>query len=65
MICPDCQNKTRVKETRQIEERTNWTKRKRYCPACNKDFWTIEMPATDVNLGAENEQDQVDIDGHL
>jgi transcriptional regulator NrdR family protein len=58
LICPDCQTNTRVKETRKIEERPIWTKRKRYCPACDKDFWTIEMPATDVNIGDENEPER-------
>jgi transcriptional regulator NrdR family protein len=56
VICPDCESNTRVKETRQIEEKPTWIKRRRYCPSCDKTFWTVEMPATDIEIGDENEQ---------
>jgi transcriptional regulator NrdR family protein len=57
VICPDCESNTRVRETRQIEERPTWIKRRRYCPSCDKTFWTVEMPATEIEIGDENEQD--------
>jgi transcriptional regulator NrdR family protein len=55
--CPSCEHHyTKVKETRVIEEQPRWSKRRRVCPECDHMFWTIEMPAEDVNIEAPEEQ---------
>ena len=57
MNCPSCEhNYTKVKETRVIEEQPRWSKRRRICPECGYHFWTIEMPAEDVNIETPEEQ---------
>lgn len=49
MICPECKHHyTKVRETRVITEQPRWIKRRRACPECGYQFWTIEMPAKDV-----------------
>jgi transcriptional regulator NrdR family protein len=58
MNCPECgYDYTKVKETRLVEEYPRWTKRRRVCPECNNQFWSVEMPMVDLdNLqGEENE----------
>lgn len=56
MKCPNCNNEyTRVKETRVIEENPQWVKRRRMCPNCEHQFWTVEMPAEDVVIGGDYE----------
>lgn len=52
MNCPNCENPiTRVKETRVIAEQPRWSKRRRVCTECAYTFWTVEMPAEDVEIG--------------
>lgn len=54
MNCPNCEHDyTKVKETRLIEEHPRWSKRRRVCPECNYQFWTVEMPAEDVVIKEE------------
>jgi transcriptional regulator NrdR family protein len=56
MKCPNCNNEyTRVKETRVIDENPQWSKRRRICPNCEHQFWTVEMPAEDVVIGGDYE----------
>ena len=51
MKCPQCEHHyTKVKETRVIDEHPRWSKRRRVCPECEYQFWTVEMPAEDVNV---------------
>jgi transcriptional regulator NrdR family protein len=51
MNCPNCEHDyTKVLETRVLPEQPRWNKRRRICPNCEQIFWTIEMPAEDVNI---------------
>lgn len=50
MNCPECEHEyTKVKETRMVVEYTRWTKRRRVCLECGHQFWTVEMPMSDLN----------------
>ena len=40
MICPMCKTVTKVIDSRRTGYRT---KRRRICPECGHDFWTIEI----------------------
>jgi transcriptional regulator NrdR family protein len=58
MNCPQCnEGPTRVRETRTLIENTVWVKRRRHCASCDHVFWTVEMPADDVSLETETEND--------
>jgi transcriptional regulator NrdR family protein len=51
MKCPNCNEPaTKVLETRAIPERDQWNKRRRKCLACGFIFWTIELPAEDLEI---------------
>ena len=57
MNCPTCEHhSTKVKETRVRPEQPRWNKRRRVCFECEHQFWSIEMPAEDVQIG-EAEQE--------
>jgi len=32
-----------------VVEYTRWTKRRRVCLKCGHQFWTVEMPMSDLN----------------
>jgi len=50
MNCPECEHEyTKVKETRMVVEYTRWTKRRRVCLECGHQFWTVEIPMSDLN----------------
>lgn len=59
MNCPECGNTyTKVKDTRLMEEQTRWTKRRRYCFECETTFWTIELPAEDLDISSGEDEDE-------
>ncbi len=56
MNCPNCDNTyTKVKETRLVEEYSRWTKRRRACPECDTQFWSVEMPMEDLDKLQEDD----------
>lgn len=60
MNCPNCENPiTRVKETRVIAEQPRWSKRRRVCTECEHMFWTVELPADDLNL--DNQEVEIEL----
>jgi transcriptional regulator NrdR family protein len=60
--CPECEYEyTKVKETRLVVGFPRWTKRRRVCPQCNNQFWSVEMPIADLdNLQGEEYESGVD-----
>jgi transcriptional regulator NrdR family protein len=58
MNCPECEHEyTKVKETRLVVGFPRWTKRRRVCPQCNNQFWSVELPTADLdNLQGEEHE---------
>jgi transcriptional regulator NrdR family protein len=64
MNCPNCQhNYTKVFETRTLPEQPRWTKRRRLCPQCQTQFFSIELPATDLDLDPASINQEMKIGG--
>ena len=56
MNCLNCDhNYTKVKETRVMPEQVRWSKRRRVCPECLYQFWTVEMPVEDMSIEEDEE----------
>jgi len=50
MKCPFCSEPvTKVLDTRVLKEKPRWSKRRRKCLYCEHVFWTMELPAGDLD----------------
>ena len=58
MNCINCDHTyTKVLDTRIFQHQSRWMKRRRTCFECGHIFFTLEMPAEDVDFAVEIETD--------
>jgi transcriptional regulator NrdR family protein len=40
-----------------VEDYPRWTKRRRVCPECDTQFWSVELPMEDLATLQEDERE--------